>query len=235
MAETPSKAEFDDYAEGYEAMHAASVAASGESTVYFADHKVGCLQRLGVLPTDPILDYGCGIGNLTERLFPVFSEVHGFDPSLKSLAVAQRRAPQAKLHERAVDVPSAYFQCAVLSGVLHHVPPAERRELLSTVREKLRPGGRVFIFEHNPFNPVTRRAVAACPFDEDAILLWPREAKRLVKSAGFDPVKLEYVVFFPHSLAFLRRFEPRLSWLGLGAQTLTIGEKPTVSSTILAD
>lgn len=235
MAETPSKAEFDDYAEGYEAMHAASVAASGESTVYFADHKVGCLQRLGVLPDDPILDYGCGIGNLTERLFPAFSEVHGFDPSLKSLAVAQRRAPRAKLHEHAVDVPSAYFQCAVLSCVLHHVAPAARRELLCTVRDKLRPGGRVFIFEHNPFNPVTRRAVAACPFDEDAILLWPREAKRLVKSAGFDPVKLEYVLFFPRALAFLRRFEPRLGWLGLGAQTLTIGEKPTSSATILAD
>ena len=235
MPETPSKAEFDDYAADYEAMHAASVAASGESTVYFADHKVGCMQRLGVLPTDPILDYGCGIGNLTERLFPTFSEVHGFDPSTKSLEVARRRAPQAKLHDRAVDVPSGYFQCAVLSGVLHHVPPAERRELLKTVREKLRPGGRVFIFEHNPFNPVTRRAVAACPFDDDAILLWPREARRLVKSAGFDPVKLEYVVFFPRSLAFLRRFEPRLGWLGLGAQTLTIGEKASDSSTMPAD
>ncbi len=227
MAETPSKAEFDQYAADYEAMHAASVAASGESTVYFADHKVACLQRLGVRPSDPILDYGCGIGNLTERLVPTFDDVHGFDPSSKSLEVAQRRAPKAKLHQHSRDVPNGHFRCAVLSGVLHHVPPAERLALMTTVREKLEPGGRVFIFEHNPLNPVTRRAVAACPFDHDAILLWPREAKRLARSAGFLPVKLEYVLFFPHALAFLRRFEPSLSWLALGAQTLTIGQNPT--------
>lgn len=222
-----SKAEFDQYAADYEAMHAASVAASGESTVYFADYKVHVLQRLGVKPTDPILDYGCGIGNLTERLFPSFEVVHGFDPSSKSLEVAQRRAPRAVLHHETSSVPEAHFSCAVLSGVLHHVPPAERLELMQSVRRKLAPGGRVFIFEHNPLNPLTRRAVATCPFDHDAVLLWPWEARRLTRSAGFEPVSLEYVMFFPHAFAKLRPLEPRLNWLALGAQSLTIGQNPT--------
>ena len=229
MTATSSKPQFDEYAADYEAMHAASVSASGESTVYFADYKVACLQRLGVKANDPILDYGCGIGNLTERLFPAFDRVHGYDPSTKSLEVAARRAPRAVLHQDVTKVPDRHFSCAVLSGVLHHVPPAERLELLQTVRQKLAPGARVFIFEHNPFNPLTRRAVATCPFDHDAILLWPWEAKQLTRDAGFAPVRLEYVMFFPRALARLRPLEPRLNWLVLGAQSLTIGENPAGS------
>lgn len=226
MTDTSDKPQFDQYAADYEAMHAESVAASGESTVYFADYKVAVLQRLGIKASDPILDYGCGIGNLTERLFPAFEVVHGYDPSTKSLEVAARRAPRAVLHEQVTNVPDRHFECAVLSGVLHHVPPAERLELLQTVRRKLSSQGRVFIFEHNPFNPLTRRAVAACPFDHDAVLLWPWEARRLAQSAGFEPVQLQYVMFFPRALAALRPLEPRLGWLGLGAQTLTIGRNP---------
>jgi SAM-dependent methyltransferase len=229
MSDSTGKPKFDQYAADYETMHAASVAVSGESTVYFADYKVACLQRLGVRQDDPILDYGCGIGNLTERLFPAFSQVHGFDPSSKSLEVAARRAPYAKLHQDTADVPNGRFACAILACVLHHVPPLKRHALLETVREKLAPGGRVFIFEHNPLNPLTRRAVAACPFDHDAILLWPWEAEQLTKGAGFAPVKREYVMFFPRALAALRPLEPRLKWLALGAQTLTIGQKPSHS------
>jgi 2-polyprenyl-3-methyl-5-hydroxy-6-metoxy-1,4-benzoquinol methylase len=226
MSDTSSKPQFDQYASEYEAMHAASVAASGESTVYFADYKVAVLQRMGVKPTDPILDYGCGIGNLVERLCPAFQNVHGFDPSTKSLEVAQRRAPSAVLHEETASVPDRHFECAVLSCVLHHVPRAERLELMQTIRRKLSPGGRVFIFEHNPFNPVTRHAVATCPFDHDAVLLWPWEAKRLTKAAGFESPSLEYITFFPHALAALRPLEPSLSWLPLGAQYVTVGAKP---------
>ncbi|HET7545151.1 MAG TPA: methyltransferase domain-containing protein [Polyangiaceae bacterium] len=221
-----SKPQFDQYATDYEAMHAASVAASGESTVYFADYKVGVLQRLGVKPSDPILDYGCGIGNLVERLFPAFENVHGFDPSTKSLEVAQRRAPSAVLHADIAAIPEQHFECAVLSCVLHHVPVAERLALMQTLRRKLSPRGRVFIFEHNPFNPVTRRAVATCPFDHDAVLLWPWEAKRLAKAAGFEAVNLEYITFFPHALAALRPLEPSLTWLPLGAQYVTVGANP---------
>lgn len=221
-----SDPQFDRYAAEYEAMHASSIAASGESPVYFADYKVGVLQRLGVGPSDRILDYGCGIGNLLERLVPVFENVHGFDPSSKSLEVAQTRAPSATLHVDTALIPDQHFDCAVLANVLHHVPPENRLEVMHTLRQKLAPRGRVFIFEHNPLNPVTRHAVAVCPFDHDAVLLWPWEAKRLTKSAGFEAVALEYITFFPHSLATLRPLEPSLSWLPLGAQHVTIGSKP---------
>lgn len=222
----PSAAKFDAYAGSYEAMHAASIAASGEPTEYFAKYKLDRLARLGARRSGPIVDFGCGTGNLTEQLVTRYDEVHAFDPSSESVEVAKRRAPAAQFHLSTSDVPERTFELAVLSGVLHHVPPGERAALLTTVFGKLRPGGRIVVFEHNPLNPVTRHAVATCPFDDDAVLLWPWEAKRSLARAGFRSVRLDYIVFFPRPLSFLRRLEPRLDWLFLGAQTMTVGTRP---------
>jgi hypothetical protein len=109
--------------------------------------------------------------------------------------------------------------------VLHHVPRDEHRALVETVRSKLRPGGRIVVFEHNPLNPVTRRAVAACEFDDDAVLLWPWQARRVLRSAGLRNVRLDYIVFSPRPLAVLRPLEPHLSWLPFGAQVMVVGAR----------
>ncbi|MEP7121372.1 MAG: class I SAM-dependent methyltransferase [Byssovorax sp.] len=216
---------FDSYAASYDSLHQQSVAASGEPTEYFALYKIACLDRLQAPKSAPILDFGCGIGNLTEPLAQGFTDVHGFDPSAKSLEVAQKRAPSAKLHPTTEAIPDEHFATVVLSGVLHHVPPRERPALLRTVRKKLRQGGRVVIFEHNPLNPLTRKAVDDCPFDDDAILLWPWELTGLLRDAGLADVAREFIVFFPRALSFLRPVEPRLKRVFLGAQTMTIGSR----------
>jgi SAM-dependent methyltransferase len=216
---------FDAYSRSYEELHAASVSASGEPSAYFARYKLQCLQRAAVPTTQPILDYGCGIGSLTTLLAEEFSDVHGYDPSAESIRLARERIPGAKLYEHDRDVPDDHFSTVVLSGVLHHVLPAQRRELLGTVLSKLKPGGALYVFEHNPLNPLTRRAVAACEFDDDAILLWPWEVVRELRGAGFARVVLDYIVFFPRPLAWLRPLEPRLAWLPLGAQTLVRGTR----------
>lgn len=216
---------FDQYASTYREAHRASVRLSGEGPEYFAEHKLGCLQRAGVPAAARVLDYGCGTGSLTRLLARQFAVVAGYDPSRESLAVARAAAPQATFHEAEADVPSGAFDVAILSGVLHHVPPAERPAVLHAVVQKLAAGGRVFVFEHNPYNPVTRRAVRDCPFDDDAILLRPRELRRLL-AAELCSVQQDYVLFFPRPLAGLRRFEPLLRRCPLGAQTLTTGARP---------
>jgi SAM-dependent methyltransferase len=214
---------FDAYAENYDALHAASVAASGEPTEYFAQYKLEWLDRLGLSGDVPVLDYGCGIGNLTEKLVTRFSRVHGFDPSQKSLAVARRRAPAATFYDRENVIPARHFGAVVLSGVLHHVPVSERAGLLERIRAALVPGGKLIVFEHNPMNPLTRRAVGHCPFDHDAVLLFPWEAKTLAARAGFSPTVVRYIVFFPKALARLRPLEPKLGWLPIGAQWTLVG------------
>jgi 2-polyprenyl-3-methyl-5-hydroxy-6-metoxy-1,4-benzoquinol methylase len=216
---------FDQYAPSYREAHQQSVRLSGEAPEYFAEHKLGCLARAGVSAAHSVLDFGCGTGSLTQLLCGRHAFVGAFDPSAESANVARQRAPAATLYADEAAIPSERFDAAVLSGVLHHVPPAERSRLLATVVRKLRPGGRLFVFEHNPYNPLTRRAVRLCPFDDDAILLPPREVRALLEGVALSPVQQQYVLFFPRALAPLRPLEPRLGWFPLGAQTLTIGTR----------
>jgi SAM-dependent methyltransferase len=220
-----SAAKFDDYARSYDELHNQNLTASGEPLEYFSAYKRACLVRLGAPIGEPLLDYGCGIGNVTSALTESYREVHGFDPSSESLKVARERVPKATFHPDLAAVPTAHFTSAVVSGVLHHVPRAERVGALEQLRAKLRPGGRVFVFEHNPLNPVTQRSVRTCPFDDDADLLWPWQAKRLLAEAGFSDVRLDYIVFFPRPLALFRPLEPKLRWLPLGAQMLVVGRR----------
>ena len=101
----------------------------------------------------------------------------------------------------------------------------QRAQLLEGVASKLCVGGRVVIFEHNPYNPLTVKAVRACPFDDDAVLLAPGEVRRLLQTRVFGSVRQDYVLFFPHVLRALRPFEPLLRRCPLGAQTLTLGTR----------
>jgi SAM-dependent methyltransferase len=222
-------AKFDAIADDYERLHAQSIAASGEDTDYFAAYKAECLLRSGVTRDAMLLDFGCGIGNVTVKLLDHFVNVHAFEPSRASAEKARARAPSAVIHDDLASVPDSTYSAAVLSCVLHHVPPLERPKVVADVLQKLTPGGRVFVFEHNPINPLTRRSVKNCAFDDDAILLWPWEVRRLLLNSGYSQVDLDYIVFFPRLLSFMRPLEPKLRWLGVGAQTMTVGRRPPVA------
>jgi hypothetical protein len=53
----------------------------------------------------------------------------------------------------------------------HYVPCADHIGLLREIRRVLsKKAGRLFIYEHNPLNPLTLRAVRTCEFDRDAVL-----------------------------------------------------------------
>jgi SAM-dependent methyltransferase len=214
---------FDRYAQSYAALHAANVAVTGEVPEYFARHKLDWLVRLGTSPDSRVLDYGCGTGALTELLVGHFAQTAGYDPSRESLPLARQRAPGATFYDAEEQIPKASFDLVVLSGVLHHVAPEERLSVLQSAAARLRSGGRLCVFEHNPLNPFTVRAVRTCPFDDAAILLSPGELRRLFAAARLHAVRQDFVLFFPRALARLRPFEPWLRGCPLGAQTLTHG------------
>jgi 2-polyprenyl-3-methyl-5-hydroxy-6-metoxy-1,4-benzoquinol methylase len=110
------------------------------------------------------------------------------------------------------------FDVIFVAGVFHHVPPPQRESVSKTLMDRLAPGGKVFVFEHNPYNPVTRRIVNTCPYDADAVLLKPAELKRTLKNAGMTLEKQAYCLFVPPSLPALRGLERHLGWLPLGGQ-----------------
>ncbi|HEY5676458.1 MAG TPA: class I SAM-dependent methyltransferase [Myxococcales bacterium] len=211
--------EFDKHARSYEAVHAGNLAPSGEAPAYFARYKQRVVERiLGSGFDGPVLDFGCGIGMLTGLLAGSFRQVHGYDPSRESLELARARAPSARFFDDADALPRRHYGAVVLANVLHHVAPPERPRLLRSVAALLGPGGTLIVFEHNRLNPVTRRVVSACPFDDGAQLLHPREVKRLLREAALADVALDYIVFFPRALRLFRPLEPWLARLPLGAQ-----------------
>jgi polyphosphate kinase 2 (PPK2 family) len=86
------------------------------------------------------------------------------------------------------------------------------------IKSLLSEQGELVIFEHNPYNPVTVRAVNTCPFDKNAVLLKPNELRKYIVENGMKIEKTKFCLFFP---AFLKRFrfiEKYISAIPLGGQ-----------------
>lgn len=214
--------EFDKYAASYEAMHQASIDFSGCDTAYFAEYKIAFAASVAGNPST-IVDFGAGIGNSIphfRRYFPQAALICA-DNSSESLALAARRFPG---HEQMLAIDEAIPLRNGMSGltfaacVFHHIAPAAHEHWLKELRRVTHREGVLVLFEHNPYNPLTRRAVAGCEFDKDAILIKAPAMARALSRAGWRDIRLRYHVFFPQMLAGLRVLEPALAWLPFGGQ-----------------
>jgi SAM-dependent methyltransferase len=221
-------AEFDRFADEYLATHAKNLAVSGESPEYFARYKIDEIKRVwqarGRPPPQTILDFGSGIGASVphfRRNFPA-AEIIATDVSPRSLEIAQHRHPgQARFAlygGSGPPAPPASIDLAFSACVFHHIQASEHVDLFNALRETLRPGGALVIFEHNPVNPVTQHIVATCPFDENAVLIPAGVLKQRLTAAGFGKVEIAYTGFFPAALKALRPLEPAMKALPVGAQ-----------------
>lgn len=54
------------------------------------------------------------------------------------------------------------------SCVFHHIPENEQESKVKEIFRVLIKDGIFIVFEHNPFNPLTLKAVKDCIFDENA-------------------------------------------------------------------
>jgi SAM-dependent methyltransferase len=214
-----AQVDFDHYAGRYDALIAAQTGFFESDSDYFARYKIALARRL-VGEAGAVLDFGCGIGRSMPHLRAAFpaAELAGCDPSAESLALARRENPACGFFAINALAPEAHFDLALASCVFHHIAPAERQSALRYCYERLKPGGHLMIFEHNPYNPVTRQLVSTCPFDADAVLLSKSETIARMRAAHFDIVRSGYCLFFPGPLAALRRLEDFMGWLPLGGQ-----------------
>jgi SAM-dependent methyltransferase len=213
--------EFDRYASDYDRVLREAIPDGFDEDGYFAQYKVALVhRRLRDAPPVRVLDFGCGAGrSLTylEQYLPG-AELWGFDVSTASLEIAARRVPRARLVSEWEALPRAGFDAIFTANVFHHIPVDERLAALRRCRGALAPGGSLFLFEHNPYNPLTRHVFERCPFDVDAKMLTLSQALALSRNAGFGTVSHAYTLFFPKPLKALRRLEPLLARLPLGAQ-----------------
>lgn len=223
------KVDFDEYAEKYDILLQNRLHFFDEAD-YFAEYKVRIVRNYIKKNPKKILEYGCGIGRNLRPLSSFFpgAEIYGCDISEKSLQKALRDNPTAHFLVLGNDVPSFHeeFDLIFVANVFHHIPPEAWKDTMFLLSEWIERDGEIFIFEHNPYNPVTRYLVNTCPFDEDAILLKPGAMETLLLKSGFRIVSMKYILFFPSSLKKLRFLEKHLIHLPLGGQYVVQAIKP---------
>lgn len=228
------KAEFDRFADEYYALHQNNIRLSGETPEFFAEYKVKDVSEiLHKARREPknILDFGAGIGSSVpyfRRFFPDAS-LTCLDVSEKSLEVGRTRFPGLANFQSFDGIrmtsPDNSFDLVFAACVFHHIPASSQSGLLQEWFRILKPGGTAFIFEHNPFNPLTVNAVNTCPFDENAVLIHGSVLRDRMEKAGFRNVGLRYRLFVPGALRALRPVERWLYWCPLGAQYFVYSTK----------
>ena len=226
------EAVFDDWSSDYADMHRQSVGWAGDDLDFYAAYKVkdaAALSRHADLRVDTVLDFGCGIGNSLPHFLRAFPDaaIHGVDVSAQSLAIAERRCGGRAMLQtydgKRLPYADGAFDLAFTACTFHHIPQEQHAGLLAEIRRIVRRGGLFVLFEHNPRNPLTRRAVRLCPFDADAVLIDANTMQSAIERAEFDRVLTAYRLFFAGPLAALRPIEPAFAALPIGAQYRVCG------------
>lgn len=233
MSDTPTPAEFDAYAANYDAALNQGLALTGESKEYYAAGRVRWLRsRLTRHDCRPesCLDFGCGTGTSAEFLRNGLGVAHylGFDPSADSILQARQQTPwtAAQFTADETAVAKGTFDLAFCNGVFHHIPLEQRLEAARLVWRALKPGGLFAFWENNRWNPAVHFVMSRVPFDKDAQMLFPFQARKLLHAAGFQILETDSCFVFPGPLAALRGLEPWLCKLPLGGQYLVLAQKP---------
>lgn len=217
----PSKAvDFDDYSAGYDGLLRESTKQYADDIEFFSRYKIELVQQRIQTPVRRVLEYGCGIGRNIGYLASAFpdAEIVGTDVSAASLEVAAKMNPDARFEVERDDLDIGQFDLVFVASVFHHIPLDQRVHAMSTLSRRLAKAGELFVFEHNPYNPVTRRIVSTCPFDADALLLKPAELVGLFDSSGVRITGKAFCLFVPPKLSWLMPIERVLTWLPLGGQ-----------------
>jgi SAM-dependent methyltransferase len=130
----------------------------------------GIADHLGDLRGKRVIEYGCGLGQLTVLLARSGAEVTAFDISEQSIESTRKRAELTGVDDRVAlsvaageELPfdDASFDLAVGKAVLHHLDPVSGSRELARV---LKPGGRAAFSEPLGTNPIVRFARERLPY-----------------------------------------------------------------------
>lgn len=193
------------------------------------------VNGLGTSRATTCVDLGCGTGAFTRRLSALGLDVTGVDISPRSIERAKTRAGARFLVGDVTNcsLPSASYDCAVMSGVLHHMTSRDVR--LRSLREAhrlLKCGGLFFSYDPNAHSPsMWLYRHPASPFysaegkTENEILLTRRSLHLELREAGFSDISVRGLSGIPYryvagSLArrvlglYNSLYEPLIRWSG---------------------
>ena len=111
---------------------------SGRDDIDFVANEFDRLG-LGALCATRALDFGCGVGRLTEAMSRRAGQVVGYDISEGMLQVGRERAPEGVSYVS--DMPPGPFDWINSLIVFQHIPPQRGLGLMADLLDRLEPGG----------------------------------------------------------------------------------------------
>lgn len=228
--------DFNQFADSYGSEVDRVTAFSGKPQDYYAKFKAELIlemasARFGALASVEALDVGCGVGITDAHLKVHLRHICGVDPSAASIAEAQTQNPEAEYHHYsggALPYDDDRFGVTFAICVFHHIDGWDaQKSLLAEMTRVTRDGGIVLVFEHNPWNPLTRLVVSRCKLDQDAKLITARQMRVLARRAGLDSVQTKHILLTPWRGLCWRSLDRWAGALPFGAQYCLSGSPVT--------
>lgn len=179
----------------------------------------------GLPPAAKVLDVGCGTGEHLQRAVDAGLSAFGVEPAPAMLDIARRNVPGARVTQGvATDLPfgDGEFDLLVMVEVLRYLDRPDTEKALAEARRVLKPGGQLFVTLVNRWALdgfyVLQRARAVLKrreFDDKnpyCLFHTPGSARRDLRLAGFDEVRIEGRLLAPLRIAY-KASEPFGRWL----------------------
>ena len=225
-------AEFDQFSQNYDELVNQALKPTYLEASYLSAYKLRKISQ--VLPDFQkkeinFLDFGCGQGNFCKNYYQFFPKGNYFGVDISEKMIGQANEKLGNLGTfyefNSLKWKQNNYDIIFSSCVFHHISPLDHLNTLSELQKLLAKNGKIVLWEHNPFNPITRKLVKDCALDENAILIKPNQMKKTFANAGLKTLVVQYATYFPKYLHFLNPLETFLCFLPFGAQYFIIGEK----------
>lgn len=160
------------------------------------------MQLAQVEPGHKVLDVGCGTGSLTivaKAWAGPAGEVHGIDAAPEMIAVARRKAAQARVDVdfqvgliEDIPFPDDQFDVVLSSLMIHHLPGDDlKRRAFIEIHRVLKPGGRLLVVDFEPpTNPVLRTLATLFLGHYNMMQTDVRAYPAMMEAAGFTGMEM---------------------------------------------
>ena len=112
-------------------------------------------QQLVDFTGQDVFEFGCGTGNVTEKLLPLVNSIDAADASSDMLMLARQKLSSPKLRFFLIDqdfsIERNYDKIGLFIDVVNYLPKNTLKRFLSVWKNKLKPGGEILFDVSNEY------------------------------------------------------------------------------------